>query len=85
MRKSTLFEFKHSTNSRKSRLSGIRRTPLLDREEDFDALFRSHFAALLRIDCVGLSMRFEDANHFLHAIYFSVREQARIQRNCASC
>lgn len=65
-----MFEFKHSTNSRKSCVSGIPQTPLLDSEEEFHSLFGSHGFPLEYLGSVGLLKTIEDADGFLHNFQF---------------
>ena len=66
IRYSTLREFKHSTNSRKSGLSGIGSTPLLNCEEDVDPLLRRQIPTRQNVRRIGLRKGFEDGCYFLH-------------------
>ena len=65
-RYSTPFEFKHSTNSRKSLLSGIGVGSFPDREKNFDPFLRAHFASRKSIGCIRLFKAVKDADYFLH-------------------
>ena len=69
IRNSTLFERKHSTNSRESFVSGIAESPLLDREKDFNSLFRCHGLPLANVGFVGFVEAAENANDLLHTAY----------------
>jgi hypothetical protein len=66
MRYSTPFEFKHSTNSRKSLLSGIGVGSLPDREKNRDPFLRVHFASRKSIGGVRLFETMENADRLLH-------------------
>lgn len=65
---STPFEFKHSTNSRKSLLSGIGVGSLPDREKDLDPFLRAHFVSRKGVRCVRFFKAVKDADNFLHAL-----------------
>lgn len=70
-RNSTLFERKHSINSRESFVSGIAETPLLDREKDLNSLFGRHGPSLANVSLVGLVEAVENANDLLHTSYLT--------------
>ncbi len=71
IRYSTPFEFKHSTNSRKSLLSGIGVGSLPDSEKDRDPFPRVHFASRMGIGGVGLFETTQNADHLLHRSHFT--------------
>jgi len=52
---------------------GVRVDPSLKLEEDFDPAFGGHIPVLLGICRIRIREAFEDANHFLHTLYSSVR------------
>ena len=76
MRYSTLFEFKHSTNSRKSSLRGIGERSFLDREKYVDPLLGSHLTSRKGIRRVGFLESLENANGFIHIHDFSAGRPA---------
>src|SRR5580692_8812632 len=65
-RYSTLFEFKHSTNSRKSLLKGIGVGSLAKFEENVDPFLRAHSGPGKCVLCVRVLEAVKDANDFLH-------------------
>lgn len=65
-RYSTLFEFKHSINSRKSLLKGIGVGSLSQFEEYIGSLLGGHLSARLCIGDVGFLKGVENADDFLH-------------------
>ena len=71
------FAFKHSTNSRKSFVSGIRTRPFFDCEEYVDALLWSHLASGQSIRRIGLFKAVEYANGLVHTLYFTARQPVR--------
>jgi hypothetical protein len=73
-RYSTLFGFKHSINSRKSLLKGIRVGSLLKFEKDIDPLLRSHRRAGACVGVISIFQTGEHANYFLHNFNSSLRE-----------
>ena len=70
---STWFAFKHSTNSRKSLVSGIGTRPFLDCEEYVHSLLRGHLASGESIRSIGLFKAVEYANGLFHTLYFTAR------------
>src|SRR5207247_436289 len=77
-RYSTSFEFKHSTNSRKSLLSGIGMGSLPDRKEDIDPLLWAHFASGNSIGGVRFFEALENANNLQHtSIFYCAAEEPR--------
>lgn len=69
--RSTLFEFKHSTNSLKPVLKSIRVRTLAKFAEDTNALLRGHFRPRLRIRGFGFLEAVENPNRFLHQFILS--------------
>ena len=65
-RYSTSFEFKHSTNSRKSLLNGIGVGSLSQFEEYAGPLLRGHLSAGKRVRGIGFLKGIENADYFLH-------------------
>ncbi len=63
---STLCEFQNSSNSRKSGLSGIDSSPLLNCEEDFDPLLRRQIPTSQNVRGIGLRKGFKAECSFLH-------------------
>jgi hypothetical protein len=61
-----LFEFKHPTNSLKSRLSGIVSRSFPNCEENIDSLARSQPGTEEDIRVVGVLKAIEDSDDFLH-------------------
>src|SRR5580658_10964637 len=76
-RYSTLFEFKHSINSRKSLLKGIGVGSLAKFEENVGPLLGGHLISAPRVGGIGFLEATEDADHFLHIFYFTYRPRAR--------
>lgn len=70
-RYSTLFELSDSINSRKSLFSRIGIDPLLEFEYDVNALLGGRLPVFFEVGCVGFLVTAEDANDFLHIVYFT--------------
>src|SRR5579863_8790656 len=68
-RYSTLFEFKHSTNSRKSLLNGIGVGSLAKLEKNVDPFLRAHSGPGTCVLRVRLGEAVKDANDSLHRSY----------------
>jgi hypothetical protein len=65
---SALFEFKHSINSRKSLLKGIRVGSFAEFAENVHSLLRAHLRAGQRIRRVGFFETVEYPNYLLHEL-----------------
>ncbi len=68
IRYSALFEFKHSINSRKSLLKGIRIRSLPQFAKNVHTLLRGHLRACHGIGCIGLFKTVEDTGCLLHRL-----------------
>ncbi len=76
-RYSTSFEFKHSTNSRKSLLSGIGMGSLPDREKDLDPFLRAHFATRKSIGGIRFFKAVKNADDFPHSFILPLQDAAK--------
>ena len=74
-RNSTLFERKHSINSRESFVSGISEIPLLEPQKDLNSLLGRHGLSLANVSLVGLVEALENANDLLHTFYFTSKSE----------
>ena len=69
IRYSTLFEFKHSMNSRKSLFKGIGISSFAESKEDVNSLLGTHLSTGFCIRGIRCLKAFEDPNLFLHASF----------------
>jgi hypothetical protein len=72
-----LFEFKHSTNSFKSRLSGIVSRSFPNLEEDIDSLAWCQPGTKKSVRVVGFLKAVEDSDDLLHLFHLIARTRLR--------